>query len=121
MIIVGGGYIAVEFAHFFEAMGTKVTIVQRNPYLVPEEEPEISEALNHALSRRMKIYTKTEAVEVMKKGGDITVRAREQQKNEIEVSAQSLLIAAGRKSNADLLKVENTAKTETGDISLTST
>lgn len=108
MIVIGGGYIAVEFAHFFEAMGTKVTIVQRNQYLVPEEEPEISEALNRSLSRRMKIYTKTEAVEVMKKGSDITVRAREQRKNEIEVSAQSLLIAAGRKSNADLLKVENT-------------
>jgi pyruvate/2-oxoglutarate dehydrogenase complex dihydrolipoamide dehydrogenase (E3) component len=41
LLIVGGGYIGAEYAHFFEAMGTAVTLVQRNEHLVPEEEPEI--------------------------------------------------------------------------------
>lgn len=108
MIIIGGGYIAAEFAHFFEAMGTKVTIIQRNRYLVPEEEPEISELLKKSLSRRMKVLTDTEAVEVRKDDSNMTVIAQDKGNRRIEISAQSLLIAAGRKSNADLLKVENT-------------
>ena len=41
LIIIGGGYIAAEFAHFYSAMGTKVTILQRSNRLVPSEEPEI--------------------------------------------------------------------------------
>jgi len=109
MIIVGGGYIAAEFAHFFEAMGTQVTIVQRNKRLVPEEEPEISELLRTALSRRMKVLTGTEAVEVRQSGKVVTVTAKERDSGkQIELTAHSLLIAAGRKSNADVLMVQST-------------
>ena len=109
MVIVGGGYIAAEFAHFFEAMGTKVTIIQKNDRLVPEEEPEISELLKTALSRRMTIHTNTEAIEVRRTGKITTVVAKERDSGkQLEVSAQYVLIAAGRKSNADVLMVENT-------------
>ena len=109
MVIVGGGYVAAEFAHFFEAMGTKVTIVQRNDRLVPEEEPEISNLLKTALSRRMKVLTGAEVVEVRQTGKAVTVTAREKGGGrETELAAQAILIAAGRSSNADVLKVENT-------------
>jgi mycothione reductase len=109
MIIIGGGYISAEFAHFFEAMGTRVTIVQRNKRLVPEEEPEISELLKTALSRRMKVLAGTEAVEVRQTGKVVTVTAKERDSGkQIELTAHSLLIAAGRKSNADVLMVQNT-------------
>jgi len=109
MIIIGGGYIASEFAHFFEAMGTKVVIIQKNERLVPEEEPEISELLKTALSRRMTIHIGTEATEVRQTGKVVTVLAKELASGKvIEHTATSLLIAAGRKSNADILKVENT-------------
>ena len=109
MIIVGGGYIAAEFAHFFEAMGTKITIIQSNERLVPEEEPEISELLKTALSRRMTIHTNTEAIEVHQTGKFTTVSAKERNTGkQLEVIAQYVLIAAGRKSNADVLMVGNT-------------
>jgi dihydrolipoamide dehydrogenase len=108
MIIVGGGYIAVEFAHFFEAMGTAVTIVQRNKHLVPDQEPEISELLKESLSKRMKVHTGAEAVEARRSGQDITVTAREAGNQTFAVTARSLLIATGRTSNADLLQVKNT-------------
>jgi dihydrolipoamide dehydrogenase len=108
MIIIGGGYIAVEFAHFFEAMGSKVTIIQRNRHLVPEEEPEISDLLKQVLSRRMTIHTSTEAVEARREGQAVSILARDGDRKTIEVKAQTLLLAAGRKSNADLLQVENT-------------
>jgi hypothetical protein len=60
MAIIGGGYIACEFAHFFAAMGTHVTILQRNERLVPEEEPEISDLLKKKLSERMEVHTGAE-------------------------------------------------------------
>ncbi len=109
MVIIGGGYIAAEFAHFFEAMGTKVTILQRNSRLVPEEEPEVSELLRSSLSRRMTVHTGTEVIEVGQTGRVSTVVAKELRSGkQIEITAQHVLIAAGRKSNADVLMVKNT-------------
>ncbi len=109
MVVIGGGYIAVEFAHFFEAMGTKVTILQRNRRLVPEEEPEISEQLRVSLGRRMRIHLDTEVTEVRQSGPVTTVAARDRGSGkQIEVTAGSVLVAAGRKSNADVLMVQNT-------------
>jgi dihydrolipoamide dehydrogenase len=109
MVIIGGGYVACEFAHFFEAIGTTVTIIQRNKHLVPEEEPEVSDLLKAALSRRMTIHTDTEAIEVRQTGKLSTITAREQSSGkQLEITAQHILIAAGRKSNADVLMVENT-------------
>jgi dihydrolipoamide dehydrogenase len=109
MVIIGGGYVAAEFAHFFEAMGTKVTIIQRNQRLVPEEEPEVSALLQTALSRRMTVLTDTEAIEVRQTGKITTVLARERGSGkQREFTARHVLIASGRKSNADVLMVGNT-------------
>ena len=108
MVIIGGGYIAVEFAHFFEAMGTTVTIIQRNGRLVPEEEPEVSELLKASLGRRMRVHTDTEVLEVSQKGPVVTVTARERSSGkQIEVTARHLLIAAGRRPNTDNLEVRS--------------
>jgi dihydrolipoamide dehydrogenase len=109
MAIIGGGYIAAEFAHFFEAMGTKVTVIQRNSRLVPEEEPEVSELLKTTLSRRMTVHTNTEVTEVRQTGRVSTIVAKElKTSKQIEIIARNVLIAAGRKSNADVLMVKNT-------------
>ena len=64
MAIIGGGYIACEFAHFFAAMGTRITILQRNEHLVPDEEPEISTLLETKLSARMEVHTRSEVIAV---------------------------------------------------------
>ena len=109
MVIIGGGYIAVEFAHFFEAMGTKVTIVQRQDRLVTDEEPEISALLLKSLSRRMTIRTNTEAIGIRQTGRITTLVVKEQDSGkQSEITAQHVLIAAGRTSNADILQVNNT-------------
>ncbi len=109
LVIIGGGYVAVEFAHFFDAMGTKVTIIQRNSRLVPEEEPEVSALLKTALARRMIIHTDMEATEIRQTGKITTVVAKELKTGkQRETTAQHVLVAAGRKSNADSLMVGNT-------------
>lgn len=108
MVFIGGGYIACEFAHFFSAMGTSVTIVQRNDRLLPGEEPEISELLRQELSGRMGVFAHTEAVRVERADGGYKVTGRDTHTGEEkEFLGQQVLVASGRKSNADLLKVEN--------------
>ncbi|MBU7013735.1 MAG: dihydrolipoyl dehydrogenase [Theionarchaea archaeon] len=108
MIIIGGGYIAAEYGHFFAPMGTRVTILQRGDRLLANEEPEISDLLKQEMSRRMHIEVNTEAVDV-RKDKNYTVTGRNVGTGEeTEFSAEQLLVAAGRKSNADLLTVENT-------------
>ncbi|MDH5385228.1 MAG: FAD-dependent oxidoreductase, partial [Candidatus Aminicenantes bacterium] len=88
LIVVGGGYIAVEFAHFFSAMGTKVTIIQRGERLVKEEEPEVSELLKKKLEKRMDIYTSTEALEAVKTEDGCQIVAKNMESGElIEVQA----------------------------------
>ncbi len=109
LIIIGGGYIAVEYGHFFAAMGTKVTILEMADRLVLSEEPEISELLKNELSKRMEVHTDAQAEEVKWDGSGVSVVVTSKTTGKRrEFHGQRLLMAVGRRSNADLLKVENT-------------
>jgi len=109
LIIIGGGYIAAEYGHFFAAMGTDVTIVQRRDRLVPNEEPEIAELLTNELAKRMKVHTNTEVSEARRDKEGYTLIGTDKITGEArQFVADKVMIATGRRSNADLLKVENT-------------
>ncbi|KPK24154.1 MAG: hypothetical protein AMJ70_02625 [Dehalococcoidia bacterium SG8_51_3] len=109
LIIVGGGYVAVEYGHFFAVMGTKVTILEMADRLVLSEEPEIAEMLKNEMSRRVSVHTGVQAEAVKSKGQDVTVVASDlASSGRKEFTAQKILMAVGRKSNADLLSVEST-------------
>ncbi|MGF3521600.1 MAG: dihydrolipoyl dehydrogenase [Candidatus Bathyarchaeia archaeon] len=109
LIILGGGYIGVEYGHFFSAVGTNVTIIQRAPRLLPDEEPEISDLLKLELQKRMSIFTGYEAVEVKQKGSLKVVVAKSRVDGGVrEFSAEALMVAAGRAPNSDLLKPHKT-------------
>jgi mycothione reductase len=109
LLIIGGGYVAVEFAHFFAATGTKVTIVEMLSRIAQSEEPEMSELLEKEMKKRMDIYTNTQVEEVKKDvKGIITVAKDKATGKQMEFPAQRIMVAVGRRSNADLLKVENT-------------
>ncbi|MFA5317054.1 MAG: dihydrolipoyl dehydrogenase [Dehalococcoidales bacterium] len=109
LIIIGGGYIAVEYGHFFAAMGTKVTILEMADRLVLAEEPEISELLRQELGRRIEIYTGVQAEEIKRSESGVTVIVKDLKAGKAkDFSAQQVLIAVGRRSNADRLGVENT-------------
>ena len=111
LIIIGGGYIAVEFGHFFAAMGTKVTVLEMAERLVLSEEPEIAELLKKKLSQRMEIHTGLLVQEVRKmvNGEGVIAVAKDKAGGQIEeFTAHKVLVAVGRRSNADLLQVENT-------------
>jgi mycothione reductase len=106
MVIIGGGYVGVEYAHFFAAMGTKVTIIELGNRLISREEPEISDLLRKKLEKRMVIHTDSEVTGVKKNRDRYVVVAREKasgKKNQIY--CDKIMVAAGRRSNADMLSV----------------
>ena len=108
LVIVGGGYIGAELAHFFEAVGTDVSLVGRSDRLVPAEDTDVSDAVTHALSERLEVYTGHEATEVTRRGDRIAVTAAADDEA-VDLVADDLLVAVGRRPNTDDLGLENTS------------
>jgi mycothione reductase len=108
MAIVGGGYIAAEYGHFFSAMGCAVTIIGRNSQFLPEEEPEISDLAQKKMAEHMAILTGHEVVRVDSRSPGkkrLAVEDRMTGKTET-ITAAEILLATGRESNSDLLHPE---------------
>jgi mycothione reductase len=107
LVVIGGGYIAVEFGHFFAAMGTKITILEAADRLVLAEEPEIAALLEKKLRERLDIHTGVNVMEVAADPGSVTVTTKDKKTGaENRYTAARLLVATGRRSNADLLNTE---------------
>ncbi|WP_455364242.1 dihydrolipoyl dehydrogenase family protein, partial [[Eubacterium] cellulosolvens] len=107
LIIVGGGIVAAEFAHLFSSVGTEVTVVEMGPRLVATEEPEISEFLERNFRRTMNVLTGKKVISAHREKSTKVVAVEDMESGEErEISAAELFIAAGRRSNTDLLKVE---------------
>jgi mycothione reductase len=106
--IVGGGYIAAEFGHFFASMGSKVTIIGRNPQFVPDEEPEVSALAKEVLGRHMTILTNHEVKEVREIGQGLKELAATDRKTgkTVTVTAKEIMIASGRGPITDILHPE---------------
>src|SRR5881296_1214946 len=107
--VIGGGYIAAEYGHFFSSMGSKVTIVGRNPQFVPEEEPEVSELAKKDLERHMTILTNQEVKEVREIGyrKELVAVDRKSGKNTI-ITTKEIMVATGRGPITDSLHPEKT-------------
>ncbi len=105
--IIGGGYIAAEYGHFFSSMGSKVTIIGRNPQFVPEEEPEVSALAKKELERHMTILTNQEVREVREIGDrkELVAVDRKSGKNTI-ITAREIMVATGRGPITDILHPE---------------
>lgn len=104
LAIVGGGYIAAEYGHFFSAMGSKVTIIGRNPQFLKQEEPEVSALAKRELEKYMTVLTNHEVRETEKTSGKKSLIAvnRENGKR-VVITADEILIATGRGPNTDVL------------------
>ncbi|MFX1294524.1 MAG: dihydrolipoyl dehydrogenase family protein [Promethearchaeota archaeon] len=109
LILIGGGIIAAEFAHLFSALGTKVTIIEMLSRLCTTEEQEISRFLETNFRRHMTVLLNKKAVEATQKKDlkVITVEDTNTGKRSA-VQAEEVFVATGRRSNNDILKVENT-------------
>ncbi|HWQ19476.1 MAG TPA: dihydrolipoyl dehydrogenase [Methanotrichaceae archaeon] len=115
LIIIGGGYIGCEFAHFFSAAGTEVTLISRSSRILPDEEPEMSEIASRTLSGHINLHAGREVIKVVLEGGRKAVYARNKADGKTaRFEAEEILLAAGRRPNTDLLKPEKTG-VETDD------
>jgi mycothione reductase len=108
LAIVGGSYIAAEFGHFFSAMGSRVAIIGRNKKFLPEEEPEISDLAKQKMSAHLQILTGHEVKEVKAlKSGKKELLVLDKVRGKLKKLAfDEILMAAGRRSNSDLLNPE---------------
>jgi dihydrolipoamide dehydrogenase len=88
MIIIGAGAIGVEFAYFYNAFGTEVTLLEMLPNILPVEDTEVSQTLEKALKKQgIKILTnsKTTNAEITKSGVAITVEGKSTETIEADV------------------------------------
>jgi mycothione reductase len=109
LIIIGGGYIACEYGHFFSALGTRVTILEMMPRLLLGEDPEISEVVRRRFSRYADLHLGHKVVKVEKRDGRKAVTAQDSDSGEErQFTAEEVMLAAGVRSNSDLLKPEQT-------------
>jgi mycothione reductase len=108
LAIVGGGYIAAEYGHFFSSMGAKVTILGRNTGFLPGEEPEVSALAVRELRKHMEIFTDHEVTRAEKTSEGLKRLISRERKTGVErvVEADEILIAAGRGPLSDILHPE---------------
>jgi dihydrolipoamide dehydrogenase len=106
--IVGGGYIAAEYGHFFSAMGSKVSVIGRNPQFLKQEEPEVSALAKKELEKHMTILTNHEVREAEKTsmGKKRLVAVNRETGEKAVITADEILIATGRGPNTDVLHPE---------------
>ena len=106
LIIVGSGAIGVEFAYFYNSLGTKVTIVEYLPNLVPLEDHEISKELEKSFKKRgINVMTSSEVTSISTKGKGVKVVIKTS-KGEETLEADTLLSATGIKSNIEGIGLE---------------
>ena len=107
MIVVGSGAIGVEFAHFYNSMGTEVTIVEFQPNIVPVEDEDVSKAFANSLKKAgIKIMTNS-AVESVDTSGEGVVATVKTKKGEEKLEADILLSAVGIKTNIENIGLED--------------
>ena len=117
MIIVGSGAIGVEFADFYNTMGTKVTVVEFMPNIVPVEDEEISKHLEKSLKKSgITILTSSSVERVDTSGAGVKAFVKTD-KGEVTLEADVLLSAVGITSNVEGIGLEEVGiQTEKGKI-----
>lgn len=108
LVIIGGGYIAAELAHFYGSLGTDITIIEMGDTLLGNEDEAVSEVFTEAFSQKYDVRLGYAASQVAEDGDEIQVQAENEDGDDIAVSGDELLVAAGRRPNTDRLQVEAT-------------
>jgi dihydrolipoamide dehydrogenase len=118
MIIVGSGAIGVEFAYVYNSMGTKVTIVEFMPRIVPVEDEDISKELEKQYKKQgIEIMTNSSVESVDTSGSGVKALVKKQDGSTITLEADVVLSAVGVVANIENIGLEETGiKTEKGKI-----
>jgi dihydrolipoamide dehydrogenase len=117
MIVVGSGAIGSEFAYFYGAMGTKVTLIEYMPQIVPVEDEEVSRQLERSFKKlNIEIMTSAEVTHTDTSGAGVTATVKTS-KGEVKLQADILLSAVGIVANIENLGLEELGiKLEKGKV-----
>ena len=119
MVIIGAGAIGIEFAYFYNALGTKIIVIEMLPSILPVEDKEITKILESSLKKSgIEIFTatKTEAVKVADK---VTVTVSDKEGKKFDVVGDVALMAVGVQANTEGLGLEAVGvKTDRGFIAV---
>jgi len=106
MVVVGSGAIGVEFAYFYNAMGTKVTIVEYMPNIVPVEDEDVSKQLEKSFKKQgIEIMTESSVESVDTKGTGCKVKVKTKKGEEI-IECDIVLSAVGIQANIENIGLE---------------
>lgn len=109
LVIIGGGYIGLEFASIYTNFGSEVTILDNGSTFLPREDRDIAEEVKKVLeAKNITITLDSSATSIRDRDGAVTVQYKKE-KNKKEITASALLIATGRKPNTEGLGLENTS------------
>lgn len=107
--IIGAGAVGVEFASIFNRFGSKVTILEMLPRLVPVEDEEVSKELErHFKKSGIRCETGAKAENIRRNNNSVSLSATLSNGNKEEMEFEKLLVAVGRKPNTDTVGLENT-------------
>ncbi len=109
LLIVGGGYIGLEFAQLFRRFGSKITLLEKGPLLMPKEDDDVCEVMTEIFKDDgIDLYTEAKALKFeQEKKSIIKVTAKVKGKK-TEFSCSHVLLASGRKPQTESLGLENT-------------
>ena len=105
LIVLGGGYVGLEFAQMFRRFGSQVTIVQRGGQLLSEEDRDVAEAVAEILRQDgIEVLLHTEAQDVRVENGTINLHVQDPEGQQT-IGGSHLLVATGRDPNTDALNL----------------
>ena len=118
LVIIGGGYIGLEFASYFANFGSKVTVIQHSDRFIPKEDKEIADAVLASFNARGIDVRFSTNIKLVEDDGDKAVLTLVKDNNEELFEADAILAATGRKPELSALKIENAAieLTESGAV-----
>ena len=119
MIVVGSGAIGVEFAYFYNSLGTKVTIVEFLPRLVPVEDEDVSKELERAFRKKgLTVMTNSSVEKVEANGDGVKATVKTEQGMQV-LEADVVLSAAGIVANIENIGLEALGiKTDKGKVTV---
>ena len=117
LIVVGSGAIGIEFAYFYNALGTKVTVVEFMDNIVPLEDEEVSKTLLRSLKKQGLNILTSSTVESVDSSGELNKVKIKTPTGQIELEAEIVLSAVGISTNLEGLGLEeNGVKTDKGKV-----
>jgi len=109
MIIIGAGAVGVEFASIFNRFGTKVTVLEMLPRVVPVEDEDVSKELErHFKKTGIRVETGAKVGDIRNTGSGVKLNVTLSNSKTEAMEADCLLVAVGRKPNTENIGVENT-------------